>query len=76
MVRWSTSRTIVVALFDQGDRSACDRFGGDVADAEAPGGAGEPAVRDQGDLLAEALAGDGGRRGEHLAHPGTAARAS
>ena len=62
----------LVAVAQRGDRAALDRLGGDVADHQPAGGAGEAAVGEQRDLLAEALADD--RRGhlEHLAHPGAA----
>ena len=58
-----------------GDRAADRGLGGDVAGHEAAGGAGEAAVGEQRDLLAQAEADE--RRGhrQHLAHPGAAARA-
>ena len=43
-----------VAVADERDRSAVDRLGRDVADAEAGRAAGEPAVGEQQDVLAEA----------------------
>ena len=65
----------LVALADRRDRAALGRLGGDVADHQAAGGAGEAAVGDHRDALAQALADD--RRGhlEHLAHAGAADRA-
>src|SRR4051812_11651609 len=61
-----------VAVAHRGERPAARRLGRDVADHEPAGGAGEPAVGDERDRLAEAGADD--RRGdaEHLAHPGAA----
>src|SRR4029078_7088142 len=41
-----------VTILQQGDRTAHGRFRTDMADAEPAGGAGEPAVGDQGDLAA------------------------
>ena len=51
------------------------RLGGDVADHQAAGRAGEAAVGDQRDALAEALADDRRRHLEHLPHAGAAGRA-
>jgi P-type E1-E2 ATPase len=48
-------------------------LGGDVADHEAVAAAGEAAVGDERDVLAEALAHDGAGGAEHLAHAGAAA---
>src|SRR5580693_53817 len=64
-----------VAVADEPDRAAHGSLGADMADAEAAGRAGEPAVRDQRDLAAHALAVErsGGR--QHLTHAGTAFRA-
>ena len=45
-----------------------------MANAEPAGGAGEPAVGDQGDLAAHPLPGQRRRGREHLPHAGTAAR--
>src|SRR5215208_8241996 len=45
-----------------------------MADAEAAGRAREATVGDESDLVAHALAVERCRRGEHLAHTGTAAR--
>src|ERR1700744_5116364 len=63
-----------VAVLQQADRAANGRFRPDVTDAEATGGAGEPAVGDERDFTAHALPGQrrGGR--EHLPHARTAAR--
>ena len=60
-VIWSPS-------LDRRDRASLCRLGGDVADHQAAGGAGEAPVGDHRDALAQALADD--RRGdlEHLAH--------
>src|SRR5882757_1564974 len=63
-----------VTILQQGDRPADGGFRPDMADAEAPGGAGKPAVGDQGDLAAHALPGQRRRGREHLPHAGTAAR--
>src|SRR5436190_5210240 len=63
-----------VAVAHEGDRPAVGGLGRDVADAQAGRPAGEPAVGEQEDLLAQARALDGAGDGEHLAHPGTAAR--
>src|SRR3954452_9523932 len=62
-----------VTILQQGDRAAHGRLRSDMADAEAPGGAGEPAVGDQGDLAAHPLPGQRRRGREHLPHLGTAA---
>ena len=75
----STKRSIVcavgvdhdaVAVGDERDRTAVDRLGRDVPDAEALGAAGEPAVGDERGVVAPArsLHRTGDR--EHLAHPG------
>ncbi len=62
----------LIALPDRRDRAALGRLGGDVADHQAAGGAGEAAVGDHRDALTQALADD--RRGDlkHLAHAGAA----
>ena len=52
--------------------AAVGGLGGDVAGHEAAGRAGEAAVREQGDGLAEALADEGRGDAEHLAHAGSA----
>ncbi len=62
-----------VAVADQGDRSADLGLRADVADAKPAGGAGEPAVGDQGHLVGDPLAVDGGRGRQHLPHAGPAA---
>jgi hypothetical protein len=46
-----------IAVPQQRDRAANRGFRSDMADAEPAGGAGEPAVGDQGDLAAHALPG-------------------
>ena len=46
----------LVALAHEGDRAAERRLGGDVCDHESVGCAGEAAVGDKGDRIAEALA--------------------
>src|SRR4028118_472704 len=48
---------------------------GGVTGQEPAGGAGEAAVREEGDRLAEALADEGRGNAEHLAHPGSSAGA-
>src|SRR6516164_10085450 len=63
-----------VAVADQADRPADRRLGPDMADAEAVGGAREPAVGQERHLVADTLAVEGRGRRQHLAHPGTAAR--
>src|SRR5688572_2808830 len=63
-----------VAVLDQADRAADRRLRPDMADAEAAGTAGEPAVGDQRHGLAPTLAVDRRGGGEHLTHAGTAAR--
>ncbi len=68
----ATSRRMPVAVADEGDRALVDRLGGDVPDAEAGRAAGEPAVGEQEDVLAEPGALDGPGDREHLAHPRTA----
>src|SRR4051794_26318000 len=64
-----------VALAHGGDRAAVDGLGGDVAGHEPARSAGEAAVGEQRDAVAEPLPHD--RRGhrEHLAHAGAAGRA-
>ena len=64
-----------VAVLDDGERAADEGFGRDVADDEAVAAAGETAVGDERDVLAEALAHDGAGGPEHLAHAGAALRA-
>ena len=49
-----------------------DRLGRDVPGHQAVGRAGEAAVGEQRDLLAEALADERGGDVEHLPHPGAA----
>ena len=54
---------------------AHSRFRGDVPDDHAVGPAGEPAVGDEPDRIAESGADDRRRRREHFTHAGSAARA-
>src|SRR5216683_5903708 len=63
-----------IAVAQQRDRPTDRRFRPDMADAEAAGGTGEPAVGDQRDLATRALPGQRRRGREHFAHAGTAAR--
>src|ERR1700747_404640 len=63
-----------VAILQQSDRPTHGGLGADMADAEAAGGAGEPAVRNQGDLAAHALPGQCCGGLQHFAHAGTAPR--
>src|SRR6185295_10610997 len=63
-----------VAIADQTDRTADRRLRPDMADAEPAGCARETTVGDQCDFFAGALAIKRGRRREHLAHAGAAAR--
>ena len=58
----------LLALAHDGQRAAADRLGGDVADHQPARRAGEAAVGDEHDGLAEAGADDGGGDGQHLAH--------
>src|SRR5206468_535869 len=64
----------LVAVAHERDRPAHCRLRADMADAEAAGGAGEAAIGDERHLVAHALAVDGARGRQHLAHAGTAAR--
>ena len=61
-----------VAVADERDRAAVGRLGGDVADAQPGGAAGEAAVGEQQHVLAEPGALDRAGDGEHLAHAGPA----
>src|SRR5258708_37659071 len=61
-----------VAVLRQADRPAPGGFGRNVAAHEAVGRAGEAAVGDQGNVVAEAAASNGSGNSEHLAHAGTA----
>ena len=61
--------------FTSADRAADGGLGGDVADHEAVGAAGETAVGDERHVVAEAAAHDGAGRRQHLAHAGAALRA-
>ncbi|CAH0167066.1 hypothetical protein SRABI91_01099 [Rhodococcoides fascians] len=62
----------LVAVADEGDGSAVDCLGCHVSDAEAGGSAGESAVGEQQDVLAQARALDGSGDREHFAHSGSA----
>src|SRR5699024_11222732 len=64
-----------VAVLDQADQPALGRLRGDVADGDAAGAPGEPAVGDQGAGLPELAALEERRGVEHLLHAGTALRA-
>ena len=66
------SKTIDVAIGDGGDRAAVRGFGRDVADHKAVRGAGEAAVGEQSDGIAETSADQRGGDGEHFAHAGAA----
>ena len=68
-VRLATSRVIGSPSRTNAIGPAVDRLRRDVADAQAGGAAGEPAVGDQQDVLAEAGALDRAGDREHLAHP-------
>src|SRR5260370_38307614 len=61
-----------IAVPQERDRAAHGRFRADMADAEPPCRAGEPAVGDKRNLAAHALPGRRRREGEHFAHAGTA----
>ncbi|TKW50631.1 hypothetical protein CTA1_5680 [Colletotrichum tanaceti] len=61
-----------VAVADEADGPALHGLGHDVADQEAVAAAGEAAVRQQRDVLAETGAHDGGGGLEHLGHAGAA----
>ena len=63
-----------VAVADEADRTADGSFRPDMADAEAARRAREASVRDEGDLVAHALAVERGGRRQHLAHAGPALR--
>ncbi len=63
-----------VAVGDERDRPAVDRFGRDVTDAEALRPAREPAVGDERRVVASPGAGHRPRDREHLAHAGAALR--
>ena len=71
----STSMTMRSPSRDERDRAAVDRLGRDVADAEAVGAAGEPAVGDERGVAAAAGALHRAGDGEHLAHARAALRA-
>src|SRR5262245_40839096 len=64
-----------VAVLDQADRPADGGFRSDVANAEAARAAGKPAVGDERNLVAGALAIESGRGGQHFAHAGAPLRA-
>ena len=59
-----------VSVLDNGKGAAFVRFGGDVADNEAVAAAGESAVGDEGDVVAESFAHDGGGGRQHFSHAG------
>ena len=61
-----------VSVLDDGKGAAFAGFGGDVTDNEAVAAAGESAVGEKGDVVAEAFAHDGGGGGEHFSHAGSA----
>ena len=61
-----------IALLHQTDEAAGGRLQGDVADGRAPGSTGEAAVGDEGHVLVQAHARDGGGGVEHLPHAGAA----
>ena len=63
---------MVVAVLDYRQCAADIGFRRDVADHETVGAAGETAVGDQRDVLAQAFAHDGGGGREHFAHAGAA----
>ena len=57
-----------IPLLHQADVAAAGSLGGDMADGGAAGGAGEPAVGDEGHFLVQTHAGDGRGGVEHLPH--------
>src|ERR1700730_3156243 len=63
-----------IPIPEQPDRPADGGFRPDMADAEAAGGTGKPAIGDQRDLAAHALPGQGCRGRKHFPHAGTAPR--
>ena len=63
-----------VAVAHRRDRAAVRRLGRDVPGHQAVRRAGEAAVGEQRDRVAQALADERRRDGEHLAHAGAAAR--
>ena len=72
MRRFSTSIVIVSPSRTAAIGPPTARLGGDVAGHEAARGAGEAAVGEQRDVLAEARADERRGDGEHLAHAGAA----
>src|SRR5207253_568678 len=58
----------LVAVADKRQRAANKRLRRYIADTHAARGAGEPPIRDQGHLLAHALAVDERGNAKHLAH--------
>ena len=60
-----------VPLLDEGERSTQKSLGSDVPNHKAVRSTGEAAVRDEGDILAQAKTHDGTGGGEHLAHTRT-----
>ena len=63
-----------VAVLERGDRPAAHGLGRDVPDHEPVRRAGEAPVRDERDLVAEALPDDRGSHVQHLAHARPAPR--
>ena len=63
-----------IAVFHQRQRAARISLRRDVADDKAVAAAGKPPVGDQGHVLAQSLAHDGGGGGKHFAHARPAAR--
>lgn len=61
-----------VAIFHHCNWAANEGFRGDVTDHKAMAAAGETAIGDEGHVLAQALAHDGGGRAQHLSHAGAA----
>lgn len=64
-----------IAILNNRERSTIERFGRDVSDDKAVSATGEASVGDQSHFLTEPASHDGASRREHLAHPGSAARA-
>ena len=64
-----------LALLEDGDRTTAEGLGDDVADHEPVRRAGEAAVGDQRDVVAEPFADDRAGDLQHLGHPGPAGRA-
>ena len=62
----------LVAGLDEGDGSAFDGFGNDVADEEAVRSTRKAPIGNQRDILHQSRAGQCGRGGEHFRHAGSA----